>query len=68
MKFTLVIGQYALDRHFGLRAKATLTETVQVWRELSPKFFPLLCNETLPKRLTDVVFANAEQHHVVDCY
>jgi uracil-DNA glycosylase len=38
---TLVIGQYALEWHLGSRAKATLTETVQAWREFSPKLWPL---------------------------
>ena len=41
VKLTLVIGQYAMAWHLGQRAKATLTETVQVWREFSPKLFPL---------------------------
>ena len=41
VKLTLVIGQYAMAWHLGPRAKATLTETVQVWREFSPKLFPL---------------------------
>lgn len=67
MKFTLVIGQYALDRYFGLRAKAKLTKTVQVWREFSPKLFPLPCNEALPEKISVVDFVHAEQDHVVDC-
>lgn len=41
VKLTLVIGQYALAWHLGPRAKATLTETVQAWREFSPKLWPL---------------------------
>jgi uracil-DNA glycosylase len=41
VKLTLVIGQYALDWHLGARTKATLTETVQAWREFSPTLFPL---------------------------
>ena len=41
VKLTLVIGQYALAWHLGPRAKATLTETVQAWREFSPELFPL---------------------------
>ncbi len=38
---TLVIGQYAMDWHFGPRAKATLTETVQAWRDFAPTLWPL---------------------------
>jgi uracil-DNA glycosylase len=41
VKVTLVIGQYAMAWHLGQRAKATLTETVQAWREFSPELFPL---------------------------
>jgi len=41
VKLTLVIGQFAMAWHLGLRAKATLTETVQAWREFSPELFPL---------------------------
>jgi len=41
VKVTFVIGQYAMAWHLGPRAKATLTETVQAWREFSPKLFPL---------------------------
>jgi len=41
VKLTLVIGQYAMAWHLGPRTKATLTETVQAWREFSPKLFPL---------------------------
>jgi uracil-DNA glycosylase len=38
---TLVIGQYALNWHLGSRNKATLTETVQTWREFQPLVWPL---------------------------
>lgn len=38
---TLVIGQYALNWHLGARNKATLTETVQAWREFQPLVWPL---------------------------
>jgi len=38
---TLIIGQYATDWHLGPRAKASLTETVQAWREFSPKLWPM---------------------------
>ena len=41
VKLTLVIGQYAMAWHFGSRAKATLTETVQAWREYQPKLWPM---------------------------
>ena len=41
VKITLVIGQYAMAWHLGPRAKATLAETVQAWREFSPELFPL---------------------------
>jgi uracil-DNA glycosylase len=37
----LLVGQYA-QRHFlKERRKATLTQTVQAWREYQPDFFPL---------------------------
>jgi len=38
---TLVIGQYAMAWHLGPRAKATLTETVQTWREYQPQIWPM---------------------------
>lgn len=41
VKLTLVIGQYAMAWHLGPRANATLTETVQAWREFSPTLWPL---------------------------
>ena len=41
VKLTLGIGQYALAWHLGPRAKPTLTETTQAWREFSPAIFPL---------------------------
>jgi len=41
VKLTLAIGKYAMAWHFGPRLKATLTETVQAWREFSPKLWPL---------------------------
>ena len=41
VKLTLVIGQYAMAWHLGARAKATLTETVQSWREFAPHLWPL---------------------------
>ncbi len=41
LKLTLVIGQYAMDWHLGSRAKATLTETVQAWRDFSPQLWPM---------------------------
>ena len=41
IRLTLVIGQYAMEWHLGPRVKATLTETVQSWREYQPKLWPL---------------------------
>lgn len=41
VKFTLVIGQYSMAWHLGSRAKATLTETVQAWREYQPQLWPM---------------------------
>ena len=41
VKLTLVIGQYAMEWHLGTNAKPTLTETVEAWREFSPKLWPL---------------------------
>jgi len=41
VSLTLVIGQYAMDWHLGPRAKPTLTETVQAWREYAPTLWPL---------------------------
>ena len=38
---TVVIGQYAMNWHLGARAKGTLTETVQAWREFAPALWPL---------------------------
>ena len=37
LKLTLVIGAYAIDWHLGNRQKASLTETVQNWREFWPE-------------------------------
>jgi len=41
VKLTLAIGQYAMAWHLGPRAQATLTETVQAWREYQPKMWPM---------------------------
>ena len=41
LTLTLVIGQHAISWHLGHRAKSTLTETVQAWREFSPQLCPL---------------------------
>ncbi len=38
---TLVIGQYAQAYWFGDRAKRTLTETVEAWRDFAPDFLPM---------------------------
>jgi len=37
----LLIGQYAQKRYLGERAKLSLTETVEAWREYSPDAIPL---------------------------
>jgi uracil-DNA glycosylase len=37
----LLVGRHAQLWHLGDRAKATLTETVQAWRDYAPKFVPL---------------------------
>jgi uracil-DNA glycosylase len=37
----LVIGTYAQNYHLKGRTKATLTETVQAWREYGPLYVPL---------------------------
>jgi uracil-DNA glycosylase len=41
VKLTLVLGQYALDWHLAESQKATLTDTVQAWREYWPDVLPL---------------------------
>jgi uracil-DNA glycosylase len=41
VKLTLVIGQYAQAWHLGEQQKATLTETVQAWRDYWPATLPL---------------------------
>ncbi|MCE3602585.1 uracil-DNA glycosylase family protein [Massilia sp. P8910] len=41
IELTLLIGAYA-QRHFlGARRKASLTATVQAWRDVAPRYFPL---------------------------
>jgi len=37
----LVVGGYAQKWHLSGRAKGTLTETVQVWRDYGPTYLPL---------------------------
>lgn len=41
IRLTLLIGQYAQAHYLGGRKKASLTETVQAWREYFPAFLPL---------------------------
>jgi len=41
VKLVLVIGQYAQDWHLAGRQKASVTETVQAWREYWPTVLPL---------------------------
>ncbi|AMO73466.1 hypothetical protein AZE99_13520 [Sphingorhabdus sp. M41] len=41
IELTLVLGQYALDWHFGERKSRTLTETVKRWQEFWPDLLPL---------------------------
>ncbi len=37
----LLVGSYAQARYLGPRRKATMTETVQAWRDYGPRFLPL---------------------------
>jgi uracil-DNA glycosylase len=41
VEMTLLVGQYALARYLGSRRKASLTETVEAWRDYLPEFLPL---------------------------
>jgi uracil-DNA glycosylase len=41
VELTLVIGQYALDWHLETTQRATLTETVQDWKQYWPARLPL---------------------------
>ncbi len=36
----VLVGQYSQKWHLGARAKASLTETVEHWRDYAPRFFP----------------------------
>ena len=38
---TLLVGQYAQARYLGKERKATLTQTVQAWRDYGPAVLPL---------------------------
>lgn len=40
-RLTLLVGHHAQAYYLGERRKATLTETVQAWREYLPEFLPL---------------------------
>jgi uracil-DNA glycosylase len=37
----LLVGSYAIDRYLGRRAKRTMTETVEAWRDYLPRYLPL---------------------------
>ncbi len=41
VELTLLIGQYAQRYHLADRAKSSLAETVQAWREYLPRHLPL---------------------------
>lgn len=41
IQLTLLIGSYAQAYYLGKRAKKSLAETVQAWREYGPAFLPL---------------------------
>lgn len=41
LELTLLVGSYAIDYYLGRRAKRSMTETVQAWRDYLPKFLPL---------------------------
>ncbi len=41
VKLVLLIGQYAQDYYLGSKAKGSLTETVQSFKDYLPKYFPL---------------------------
>jgi uracil-DNA glycosylase/uncharacterized protein YeaO (DUF488 family) len=41
VRLTLLVGQYAQRYFLGNRRKASLTETVEAWRDYAPNFVPL---------------------------
>ena len=41
LELTLLVGSYAIDRYLGRRAKRTMTETVEAWRDYLPRYLPL---------------------------
>jgi uracil-DNA glycosylase/uncharacterized protein YeaO (DUF488 family) len=41
VRLTLLVGQYAQRYFLGSRRKASLTETVEAWRDYAPDFVPL---------------------------
>jgi uracil-DNA glycosylase len=41
LELTLLVGSYAQMHYLGDRRAATMTETVQAWREHAPRFIPL---------------------------
>jgi len=41
LELTLLVGSYAIQRYLHRRAKRSMTETVQAWRDYLPKYLPL---------------------------
>ncbi|HUL07998.1 MAG TPA: uracil-DNA glycosylase family protein [Candidatus Acidoferrum sp.] len=41
IELTLLVGGYAQKHYLGDRCAASMTETVQAWREHAPRFIPL---------------------------
>jgi len=41
LELTLLVGSYAQMHYLGDRPAATMTETVQAWRDHAPRFIPL---------------------------
>ena len=40
-ELTLLVGSHAQRWHLGDRVKATMTDTVQAWRDYAPRYIPL---------------------------
>jgi len=41
LELILLVGSYAIARYLGRRAKRTMTETVEAWRDYLPRHLPL---------------------------
>jgi uracil-DNA glycosylase len=41
LELILLIGGYSQKYHLGMKAKATLTETVRAWEDYMPRYLPL---------------------------